>query len=83
MTFVTNAETNTVKIGIYSRNFNAESEHFHFRTSRFKNFPGGMPPEPPNYARSSHYTLQEKSWILFGQPDDFTHHGKRAVVVVT
>ena len=26
MTFVTNAETNTVKIGIYSLDFNAESE---------------------------------------------------------
>ena len=26
MTFVTNAETNTVKIGIYSPNFNSESE---------------------------------------------------------
>ena len=75
MTFVTNAETNTVKIGMYLRNFNAESERQRSLKTQEMPFPsiqiykfyggggGEMPPDPPNYAKSSHCTLQEKSWI--------------------
>ena len=54
MTFVTNVETNTVKIGIYSPNFNAESEQQRSLRTQEMAFPsiqilkisGGMPPDP-------------------------------------
>ena len=37
----------------------SERRKWHFRASRFKNFPL----DPPNCARPNHCTLQEKCWI--------------------